>query len=201
MSEPERKKKKMVQSDIFKFLKKNENKSEPESPSLVETTSTLPETVASPASENEASCSSYPAVNDIGYAVGRNLSAEDRQCYLKPWKPSSESDMPSSMHIKSGVERCRRLLPIHMKNFPWLAVSQVPGQIGAFCVPCVLFSKSGVGGRSCGFGQLPGKLVTKPLDRFDDLTGKNGALSCHQNKEYHKRSVVDMINFKKIFRK
>ena len=42
-------------------------------------------------------------------------------------------------------------------------------------------------------------LVTKPLVRMDDLTSKNGALSCHREKEYHKRSVLDMQDFDSVF--
>ena len=41
------------------------------------------------------------------------------------------------------------------------------------------------GGRSDGHGQLPGKLLTAPLDHFDDLTGKDGALNCHELTKYH----------------
>ena len=67
-------------------------------------------------------------------------------------------------------------------------------------MPCVLFAaKSGVGGRALGHGQIPDNLVTKPLVRTDDLMGKNGALSCHQVKEYHKRSVLDMQDFDSVF--
>ena len=86
-----------------------------------------------------------------------------------------------STQTKSGVQRIRRLLPHHLTDFPWLAVSRVESKKGAFCVPCVLFAATaGVGVRALGHGQLPGNLVTKPLVRMDDLTGKNGALSCRQ---------------------
>ncbi|KAJ8035282.1 52 kDa repressor of the inhibitor of the protein kinase [Holothuria leucospilota] len=99
--------------------------------------------------------------------------------------------------MKSGKMRKRRLLPHHCEEFPWLGVSKVEGMEGAFCVPCVLFvGRGGVGGRSRGKGQLPGKLVTKPLTRFDDLTGKNGALSSHQDNEYHKENVLAMEHFR-----
>ena len=58
------------------------------------------------------------------------------------------------------------------------------------------FHGQGVGGRSHGHWQAAGKLVTKPLDKYDDLTGKSGVLSAHGLKDYHKSSVVAMENFK-----
>ena len=132
--------------------------------------------------------------NDIGHAVGRSLTAEDRAIFVTPWIPTT------SIHAKSGVQRIRRLLHHHLTDFPWLAVSRVENKKGAFCVPCVRFAATaGVGGRALGHGQLPGNLVTKPLVRMDDLTGKNGALSCHQEKAYHKRSVLDMQDFVSVF--
>ena len=138
--------------------------------------------------------------NDIGHALDRSLTAEDRAIFVTPWIPTADSDFPTSMHAKSGVQRIRRLLPHHLTDFPWLAVSRVESKKGAFCVPCVLFAATaGVGGRALGHGQLPGNLVTKPLVRMDDLTGKNGALSCHQEKAYHKRSVLDMQDFVSVF--
>lgn len=127
----------------------------------------------------------------------QSLTEEDRTKFISPWKPSREDDFPSSSHMKSGKMRKRRLLPHHCEEFPWLGVSKVEGMEGAFCVPCVLFvGRGGVGGRSRGKGQLPGKLVTKPLTRFDDLTGKNGALSSHQDNEYHKENVLAMEHFR-----
>ena len=121
-----------------------------------------------------------PTANDFGHAVGRSLTAEDRAIFVTPWIPTADSDYPTSAHIKSGVQRIRRLLPHHLTDFPWLAVSRVDNKTGAFCVPCVLFAaRSGVGGRALGHGQIPDNLVTKPLVRMDDLMGKNGALSCH----------------------
>ena len=138
--------------------------------------------------------------NDIGHAVGRLLSSEERASFLEPWKPTVDSDFPSSLHVKSKVERRRRLLPTHLATFPWLSVSKLSGLQGAYCTPCVLFgSSSGVGGQSQGFGQLPGKLVSKPLARFDDLTGKEGALTSHQTCLYHQDSVIAMENFRQVF--
>ena len=139
--------------------------------------------------------------NDIGLAVGHQLSVEDRIRYLEPWTPTYASEFLSSVwvdqqsHTKSGVERRRRLLPRHLEDFPWLAVSRV--NPGAFCIPCVLFTASGagVGGRSLGHGQDAGKLVMKPLDHFDNLTGKDGSLTRHAKTMYHQDAILAFDDF------
>ena len=146
------------------------------------------------------------ANNDIGLAVGCRLETEHRAKFIHPWRPLSQDEFPSSVRqgrqalTKQNVERRCRLLPRHLDAFPWLAISNVQGKKGAFCISCVLFtaSETGVGGRAEGHGQLPGKLVSKPLDRFDDLTGKNGVLTRHQITNYHQRSVIALDAFKKV---
>jgi hypothetical protein len=86
---------------------------------------------------------------------------------------------------------------VTLRGIP-VAVSRVPGLEGAFRMPCVLFCRGeGVGGRGDGRGQKVGVLVTKPLCRFDDLTGKEGILSAHENKLYHAQSVIAMEEFTK----
>ena len=137
---------------------------------------------------------------DIGWAVKKMaLSTEDRRLFMEPWKPQEQQEFPFSVHnVKNGKQRTRKLMRSHLETFPWLSVSLVPGLEGAFCTPCVLFScGEGVGGRGDGRGQKPGILVTKPLCRFDDLTGKQGILSAHENKMYHAQSVTAMDKFKK----
>ena len=120
--------------------------------------------------------------------------------FMKPWKPQEQKEFPCSEHnVKNGKQRKRKLMMrCHLDKFPWLSVSRVPGLEGAFCTPCVLFCRGeGVGGRGDGRGQKVGVLVTKPLCRFDDLTGKEGILSAHENKLYHAQSVVAMEEFRK----
>jgi hypothetical protein len=161
-------------------------------------------------SQVQASCSTSAetnnicasaAYNDIGLAVGKILSSEERVKFVIPWKPSSEEEYPSSERrdknsvTKNGVQRRRRLLPRHLETFPWLAVSKVTD--GAFCVPCVLFtSDAGVGGRSQGHGQQTGILVRRPLNRFYDITGKGGILISHQNTVYHQNATIALDNFR-----
>jgi len=137
---------------------------------------------------------------DIGWAVKKTaLSTEDRQLFMQPWQPHEQQEFPFSVHnVKNRKQRMRKLMQSHLEKFPWLSVSRVPGLEGAFCTPCVLFScGEGVGGKSDGRGQKAGILVTKPLSRFDDLTGKQGILSAHENKLYHVQSVAAMDEFKK----
>lgn len=175
----------------------------PVQPRTSTTVSTQPTEVGQkPCSSSSNSCPSVTAAhNDIGLAVGQTLNDEVRARFLKPWKPSSEEEYPSSERrdkksiTKDGVQRRRRLLPHHLETFSWLAVSKVMN--GAFCVPCVLFSSNvGVGGRSQGQGQQSGILVRRPLTRFEDLTSKDGVLLSHQNTVYHKNATIAYDNFK-----
>ena len=114
---------------------------------------------------------------DIGLAVGKVLSAEEKAKFLQPWQPQQEHEYPySARNDRTGQKRVLRKK--HLEQFPWLAVSQLSR--GAFCLPCVLFDAGGVGGRSDGHGQAPGALVTRPPQQFKKLTGKDGALSKHE---------------------
>ena len=132
--------------------------------------------------------------NDIGLAVGKVLSAEEKAKFLQPWQPQQEHEYPSSArNDRSGQKRVLR--KNHLEQFPWLAVSQLSK--GAFCLPCVLFGAGGVGRRSDGHGQPAGALFTRPLQQFKKLTGKDGALSKHENLNYHKEAVVTKDNFHK----
>ena len=98
--------------------------------------------------------------NDIGLAVEKVLSAEEKAKFLQPWQPQQEHEyLSSARNDRSGQKRVLRKK--HVKQFPWLAVSQLSK--GAFCLSCVLFGAGGVGGRSDGHGQPPGALITRPL--------------------------------------
>ena len=79
-----------------------------------------------------------------------------------------------------------------------IAVSRHPGMEAAFCVPCVLFAAGSMIGGTHGQAELPGKLVTVPMVKFDDLTGKDGVLPRHQNTQYHQHSVIAMDDFKRV---
>ena len=201
-SEPTPKKKK-VQSTLTSFLSAarptlDKNESLSSSSSAAPVTSIPLESKDSAVPETGERRIHLTFNKDIGHAVSRNLTPEDRALFINPWVPEQQEDFPSSTHIKSGVSRQRRLLPRHLKDFPWLAVSKVDGKEGAYCVPCVLFLSSGVGGRSGGQGQRARTFVSQPLTRFDDLTGKNGVLPNHDKSDYHKRCVLSMEDFIKL---
>ena len=72
--------------------------------------------------------------NDIGLAVKKVLSAEEKAKFLQPWQPQQEHEYPSSArNDRSGQKRVLRKK--HLEQFSWLAVSQLSK--GAFCLPCV----------------------------------------------------------------
>ena len=41
--------------------------------------------------------------DDIGHAVGRSLTAEDRAIFVTPWIPTADSDFPTSTHTKKLI--------------------------------------------------------------------------------------------------
>ena len=91
--------------------------------------------------------------------------------------------------------RPRRLNGDHLKRFKWLAVSRLGDRSGVWCSTCVLFGGGEGGGRGGSRNQPLGKLVLRPLVDFSDLTGKNGALTIHENTEYHRTSAVRATEF------
>ena len=71
-----------------------------------------------------------------------------------------------------------------------LAVSKFFDKAGAWCAVCVLFAVSEVYN-----GQRMGKLVTRPLTDFSDLTGKNGALTIHGKSGFHASNAARALEF------
>ena len=107
------------------------------------------------------------------------------QCLNNRWVPSKRNEMPWSM---KGQEK-RYLGEHRLRAYPWLAVSQLEGMAGAWCVWCALFCVSGTGG--VGYQRL-GELVNKPLNNFSRLTGLkkgSGILTDHCTCEYHLSSA------------
>ena len=151
---------------------------------------------------------------DIGRAImktkrGEQLTDNEREAYLsKRWVPQrrdeypfSEKKKPKNQLMVGMSSTTKRFLgENHLKTFPWLAVSREPKCCGAWCVYCVLFktweSGSGRGAQyGGGAGQSMGKLVNKPLVNFSDLTGKNGALTSHQETSFHKTCAIKYTEF------
>ena len=126
------------------------------------------------------------AHDDIGHAVGVSLDDKERRRFLKTrWRPVRKEDFPVSHHTKKGVVRPRRMNQNHLERFKWLAVSRLEGKRGGWCTDCVLFGVSKECGGKGGSGQAVGKLVTRPLTDFSDLTGRNGALDIHERARHH----------------
>ena len=90
--------------------------------------------------------------------------------------------MPYSIRFSKGNIEKRFLRHEHLDKYKFLAFSPTKG--GLFCKFCLLF---GAGSQRAGRGsQTLGYLVTKPLDRYDRLFGKDGYVTEHETKGYHK---------------
>ena len=67
-----------------------------------------------------------------------------------------------------------------------------PSAEGIFCIPCTLFATL-----DSSSNKKQSSLVTKPLCRYDKLTGKDGYLTVHISREYHKLSCEKAACFLK----
>ena len=124
--------------------------------------------------------------NDFGFYVSKSLTTATILMGLRDrWKPVRKEDFPESFHVRGGVRRRRVIKSHHIEQYPWLAVSHHAEHWGAWCAYCVLLGVSKTGGGHSGTGQTMGKLVTRPLRDFSDLTGKNGSLDKHHQSNYH----------------
>ena len=131
--------------------------------------------------------------NDFAFYVGSG-GLNDRQildALENRWCPLKQDDYPHSSHKKNGVYRRRSLNRSHLERYKWLAVSQVGDKAGAWCAECVLFSAS-----YDYNGQRMGKLVTRPLTDFSDLTGNNGALDVHERSGFPAASMARALEFR-----
>ena len=131
---------------------------------------------------------------DVGAYVGiRSISDEAKLKLLtQRWTPATSAQFPTSSQIIKEKSVTRRISPSHLSDFPWLAISQHAGAVGAWCVPCLLFSTT----RAAG-GQALGKLVTKPLIDYSRLGGLDGCLTLHNKALYHGANVVFAESFVK----
>ena len=111
---------------------------------------------------------------------------------LSKWQPCPGFKWPYAMKNQGGNQYKRSLKRSHIDQFPDFAYSEMAG--GLFCKFCVLAeTKEATYRTDAGLG----KLVTKPLCRYDRLTGPTGDLNKHLNTEYHKRSAVRCHEFLK----
>lgn len=109
-------------------------------------------------------------------------------------KPEPSFKFPFSIHTKNGVERKRFLRLNHFDNYSWLAYSEKYS--GLFCKICVLCLVHKNGGKQKNKLQ---KLVTKPLQEFAKLLGKDGYLETHCKTTYHKEAALSSIDFLKSY--
>ena len=133
-------------------------------------------------------CPDLADPRDIGRLVRHvsELSEHERSiALLKRWVPNC-NDIPSCKHVVAGVLRRRACNKKHVEEFDWLVFSQFGEYTGAWCVSCLLFRVTNECGGRGGGSDKAGKLVTRPLRCFKNLTGKKGDLIIHANTEYHK---------------
>ena len=110
---------------------------------------------------------------------------EKSHMLLSKWQPCPGFKWPYAMKNQGGNQYKKSLKRSHIDQFPDFAYSEMAG--GLFCKFCVLAeTKEATYRTDAGLG----KLVTKPLCRYDRLTGPTGDLNKHLNTEYHKRSAV-----------
>ena len=101
------------------------------------------------------------------------------------WQARPGFKRPFSMKNQEGKKYKRSLKQSHIDQFPDFAYSEIAG--GLFCKCCVLSQTKQANYRT---GAILGKLVTKPLCRYDRLTGPTGDFNVHLNTEYIKRAAV-----------
>lgn len=132
---------------------------------------------------------------DIGQVVSGSILLNDFIKFTileRNNNPSENFVFPFSLHNKKGKEEKRYLRLNHFQKFSWLEYSK--NENGLFCKICVLFLTTTMGGAH-KTEQLK-RLVTKPLNLYSKLLGKDGALEVHNSTHYHKKASQCAIDFK-----
>ena len=92
----------------------------------------------------------------------------------------------------NGKEEKRYLEHTHLQQHLFLSYS--PSQQGLFCHPCVLFGPTtGEAGRG---HQKLNALVSKPLNKYHRLFGKDGYVTNHEATDYHKSAIIQAAEFR-----
>ncbi|XP_071499956.1 uncharacterized protein [Diadema antillarum] len=196
-------KKKLYDDSAVESLESRETNSPSDRPSAAETPVSQCGAGASTSCEDclAGSSSSEPRqtvepetdVDIIGevFSKGKqNLTDSDILRALQGRSMPKKSDLPFSVHNKCGKVEKRFLGIKHFDEYPWLTYSKAEGTTGAWCLWCVLFKlESSCGGHWDAGVQKVGTLVSKPLQTYAKLTGKDGVLSKHANTNYHKFSA------------
>ena len=139
---------------------------------------------------NESSASTG---TDIGLHIGVSLSdAHKMELLNSSWVPGADFAMPYSTRIINGKEEKRYLKHTHLQQHSFLSYS--PSQQGLFCRPCVLFGPTtGEAGRG---HQKLNALVSKPLNKYHRLFGKDGYVTNHEATDYHKSAIIQAAEFR-----
>ena len=128
--------------------------------------------------------------------IARQLSTEEIKAGLiVRWKPANKQEFPVSHHKYKGGTRVRRATLDQLTKYSWLAISRHEDHWGAWCASCTLMGGTQAGGQSGATNQQLGRLVTRPLRDFSDLTGKYGALDTHNSNKYHIQNAAAAIDF------
>lgn len=122
-----------------------------------------------------------PPCEDFAYFLKkRNPNLEEvRTALTNHWRPQRQEECPVS--YDSSVKCHRRvLLSLLRDEDDWLAVSRVEGFEGLWCKVCALMKTTDhVKGNKLGY------LVSKPLQNYKKLHGKDGHITMHKASQFH----------------
>ncbi|KAJ8049810.1 52 kDa repressor of the inhibitor of the protein kinase [Holothuria leucospilota] len=133
---------------------------------------------------------------DVGeFLLGKTKATDFEKAYIlkTKWKGQAGFEWPFSCR-KDGTKRYLR--QSHLDKFSDFAYSKTVG--GILCKACVLVGLQETHFRT---DATLGKLVTKPLNRYDRLIGATGDLTKHVNTEYHKSAASRCHEFHSNYQK
>ncbi|KAJ8031080.1 hypothetical protein HOLleu_27690 [Holothuria leucospilota] len=133
---------------------------------------------------------------DVGeFLLGKTKATDFEKAYIlkTKWKGQVGFEWPFSCR-KDGT-KCY-LRQSHLDKFSDFAYSKTVG--GILCKACVLVGLQETHFRT---DATLGKLVTKPLNRYDRLIGATGDLTKHINTEYHKSAASRCHEFHSNYQK
>ena len=121
---------------------------------------------------------------DVGRFLEEKATDVEKTFMLKnTWQAQPGFQWPFSLKKQGSNTYKRHLLQQHLNRFPDFAFSE--SCEGILCKFCVLTGREEATYRT---NVHLGNLVTKPLQRYDRLSGTTGDLNKHLQTEYHKRS-------------
>ena len=134
--------------------------------------------------------------NDVGELIGKEIDDYTKYQLVKyPWVPPESYELPFSIKMEKGIETRRYLRQNHLKLYEWVVYS--PSKGGLFCKYCPWFVVHHAGGIHKTVALQ--NLVTQPLKSFKKLTGKDGALTIHDQNLYHRQATEAAQDFLYIY--